>query len=282
MRDATPRQPMKHAVVMMSCLSILVASVARGAPPANAEPTKDACVDANENAQRLQRAGKVRDAAARFRFCTATSCPAPVRDHCGARLAEIDRAMPTVIFEAVGGDGETLVGVTVTVNGMPLTESLDGSALPIDPGTHRFVFQAPGAVPVQRHLTLREGEKGRRERIVFTRAESARSASEPRRTPTGAYIALGLSGAGLVVGALFTGLAVGEKNKCSETKCTEGVNGADNDSAVKANSAVAITGFSVGAVALVVGIVLLTSGDGASAQSRSAPRIGISGVQWNF
>ncbi|MGH7271296.1 MAG: hypothetical protein ACREJ3_12785, partial [Polyangiaceae bacterium] len=38
-------------------------------PQAAAPPTKEECVAANENAQDLQSAGKLRDAAARLRTC---------------------------------------------------------------------------------------------------------------------------------------------------------------------------------------------------------------------
>jgi hypothetical protein len=47
-----------------------------------------------------------------------------VRDDCTRRLDELDKAQPTIVFEAKDGAGRDLTAVQVTVDGKPLVESL--------------------------------------------------------------------------------------------------------------------------------------------------------------
>ena len=67
-----------------------------------------------------------------------TSSPAVIRQDCAERLAEVERAEPTIVFEAKDRDGLDVSAVTVTMDDTPLASSLDGSALSTDPGEHVF------------------------------------------------------------------------------------------------------------------------------------------------
>jgi hypothetical protein len=89
-----------------------------------------------------------------------------VRDDCAQRLDELERAQPTVVFDARDGSGNDFTEVTVTLDGRPLAIRLDGHALAVDPGEHTFLFQVAGQPAVSRTFVLKEGEKDRRERIV--------------------------------------------------------------------------------------------------------------------
>ncbi len=145
------------------------------------EPSKLECVQANEMAQSLRQSGKLRDARAQLLVCIATSCPAPVRSDCAERLQEVDKAMPTIVFEVKDKDGIDLSAVAVTSDGAPLVARLDATAVPVDPGEHVFRFSSEGLPPLERKFVVREGEKDRHEQVVL----GLMSAPGPAPPPTG-------------------------------------------------------------------------------------------------
>jgi hypothetical protein len=85
----------------------------------------------------------------------------------------VNAAIPTVVFEAKDASGNDLVPVDVKMDGKLIAERLDGTALSIDPGEHAFTFASAGKTSVQKHFVIHEGEKNRRERIVFAPASVA-------------------------------------------------------------------------------------------------------------
>jgi hypothetical protein len=133
-----------------------------------ADLTKAQCIDANTSGQHLRREGKLSEAREQLRSCTDALCPSIVRDDCTRRLDELEKAQPTIAFEVKDGSGADVTAVKVTMDGKPLTDKLDGTALPVDIGQHVFTFDVAGDKPVtvSRTLLLTEGEKGRRERIA--------------------------------------------------------------------------------------------------------------------
>ena len=59
------------------------------------------------------------------------------------------------------------------MDGQPIAERLEGTPLFIDPGAHTFSFETPGQPKAEKHFVIREGEKDRRELIVFGATTSA-------------------------------------------------------------------------------------------------------------
>lgn len=57
-----------------------------------AAPTKQECVNANESAQDLQRAGKPAEARKKLETCAVESCPTAVREDCAQRLDELNKS----------------------------------------------------------------------------------------------------------------------------------------------------------------------------------------------
>jgi hypothetical protein len=149
------------------CAVMLAATNARAA-----DPTKRECIDANVQGQSLQKGGKLREAEATLRACASPACPPAVRDDCAQRLDELDRVMPTLVFEATDPAGKDLTAVRVTVDGEPLADVLDGTALAVDPGEHTFTFEVAGESPVNLKLVIREGDRGRRARVTLGVAQS--------------------------------------------------------------------------------------------------------------
>jgi hypothetical protein len=171
---------LKH--VLTGSLLGLLALAAPGARAA--EPTTAQCLAANESGIALRNHHKLHEALSQSLVCSAVSCPADVRDECQHRLASVNAAMPSIVFEAQDAAGNDLAAVNVTMDGHPLVERLDGSALSIDPGEHAFAFSAAGRPKMEKRFVLREGEKGRHERIVFAApAVSAAPAAAPAPAP---------------------------------------------------------------------------------------------------
>jgi hypothetical protein len=260
------------------------------AGPALAEGPKKQCVDANVRGQDLRREGKLSAAREAFRTCAASTCPPMVRDDCTKRLDEIERAQPTVIFEARDGSGNDLVGVRVTIDGQPFTDRLTGAPVAADPGEHTFVFEAPGQPRLEKKLVLREGEQGRLEKVTIgvpTDATPERSpppapspvmpseappVSGPSGSGLGAQkilaIAAGIVGvAGLGVGSAFGLTAISKKSDaqgvCPNALCPD-TNGSNRWADAKSTGDVATAAFVVGGVGLAAGALLwLTAPAGA-------------------
>jgi hypothetical protein len=211
-----------------SLLLVGAAGVLSAPRTAFADEVLDRCVDANTHAQALRRFGKLGAARDKLRLCADASCPSLVRDDCTQLLDDLDRAQPTIVFDAKDELDHDLTDVKVQMDGRPFADRLDGMALAADPGEHTFTFEAAGRPPMTQRIVLREGEKGRRERIVLgggaegkvagSSAAAARvpaTSSAPSRGPsegigTQRVFALAAAGAGLVglgVGAIFALLA---------------------------------------------------------------------------
>jgi hypothetical protein len=145
----------------------LAVTMALSPASARADVTKAQCLDANANGQDLRRDGKLSAAREAFRRCADASCPALLRDDCTRRLDELERAQPTIIFEAKDGAGNDLSAVKVTVDGLPLADRLGGAPLAIEPGEHTFAFETAGQPTLQKRFVIRESEKDRRESITL-------------------------------------------------------------------------------------------------------------------
>jgi hypothetical protein len=132
-----------------------------------ADPTTADCLSASESSLTLRNQHKLREARAALLICSAPSCPADVRAECIRRVSEVNAGIPTIVFEAKDGSGNDLSAVRVTIDGQLLVERLEGTALSIDPGVHAFTFESAGQTTVSKQLVIREGEKERRERVIF-------------------------------------------------------------------------------------------------------------------
>jgi hypothetical protein len=195
-------------------------------------PSKHECVEASEAGQDLQQARKFRDARTKLALCVAQSCPGPVREDCAARLRDVDKAMPSIVFEFKDVNGDEVPGVGVSVDGATIVDHLGGAALPVDPGEHTFTFDAAGRT-TERKLVVVEGVKLRREVIVLgapAPATSPPTAQRPEST-TGtpanggggtmrllAFVAVGVGVVGLGVG-IGAGLAATSKHSTLEGEC---------------------------------------------------------------
>jgi hypothetical protein len=125
------------------------------------------CISANESAIKLRAENKLLQARDQALVCAASSCPGAIRSVCQQRIASLNVALPSIVFQAKDGGGNDLTAVTVTIDGQPLVDHLDGTAIAVDPGDHTFSFAVSGQPKISKRLVVYEGEKGRQEPILI-------------------------------------------------------------------------------------------------------------------
>jgi hypothetical protein len=210
---------------------------------AQTDVTQAECSEMNGKAQDLRRDGKLSAAREQLRKCSDPSCPAAIRDDCAKRLDEVERMQPTIVFEAKDASGKDLTAVVVSMDGVRLADSLDGTALAVDPGAHTFTFEVSGQSPIVQQYVLREGERARTALIVSGTPAPVRSPTPPEPSATNAppainaaaapptpkpdfqtsadagevqraigLVSVGLGAAGLLVGGVFGALSIAAHN----------------------------------------------------------------------
>jgi hypothetical protein len=138
-----------------------VAILAVAGPVLADEKENEICANAAEDAQGLQREGKLTQARDKLVACARASCPAFIRKDCSGWLADVDKSMPSVVVRAVDAQNRDLANVRVLIDGKVVAEKLDGRAVPLDPGDHVVRYEAPSFTPVTEKVLVRQGEANR-------------------------------------------------------------------------------------------------------------------------
>jgi hypothetical protein len=203
----------RRGLVLLALLMLACPAVSRADPPG-----KDQCFDAYEQAQRLRKDYKLRAAHGQLLTCAADSCPSFVRQDCSKWLGEVETSTPTIVVLAKHADGSAIDGAKATLDGAPLADSLDGRAVPVDPGPHDLRCEANGVV-VQKHIVVAEGQKNQPFYMAMDGADAAAtsqgSSSAPpgeqaapvgsrgKRIPTATWVLGGVAAAGAISFAVF-------------------------------------------------------------------------------
>jgi hypothetical protein len=169
----------KSRVSAGSAVALSLALCVQAGPAAAQDRGVRECIAANEAAQDLRQAGRLREARQKLALCVSATCPGPVRSDCARRLAEVDAATPSLVFEVRDEAGNDLSAVRITSDGQLLAERLDGTPITTDPGEHRFAFESPGMTPADKTIVVREGDKGRHERITLHSLSTTSVAAVP-------------------------------------------------------------------------------------------------------
>jgi hypothetical protein len=151
----------------LSCICVLAAAVVMSGRAAAAPPTVEECLAASEASLKSADEHKLRAERGHLVVCAASSCPAEMREECASRIEDINRKLPSIVFDAKDGAGSELTLVRISMDGELLAGRIDGTALAVDPGEHRFTFEAAGRPPMVKTLLVREGERDRRETVLF-------------------------------------------------------------------------------------------------------------------
>ncbi len=139
-----------------------------------------ACAQAYEKAQEERTASQLSAAIEHLKSCIDSTCPKFIREDCLRWMDQTEIALPSVVF-SVRQDGKDLTNVEILCDGNLLVGTLDGKALPVDPGLHNFTFSVPGLAPEERQLLIREGERNRIINVDF--GTSNKSSSPPPSPP---------------------------------------------------------------------------------------------------
>jgi hypothetical protein len=166
---------------------------------------------------------------------------------------------------------EAAKGVPVTLDGAPVEASRLGVAIPVDPGEHVVAWQPPGGEAGSEKVTLAKGEKkritvaaGASDALTSPSGPEGDAGSGPGGRRIAAFVAGGVGVAGLLVGAITGGLALGKKGTieehCKDTgsgdrfACDpEGKAAADSGQSLALVSSI---GFGVGLAGVAAGAVL--------------------------
>jgi hypothetical protein len=253
-------------VVWPQLSMVVAAGLALGGGTSHAaNPKTEACLAASDASLQTH---SLRSEREQLVVCAARTCPKDVRDECVSRLAEVTKKTPTLVFSVKGASGEDIDAVKVTMDLEVVATSLDGKPIPVEPGEHMFTFEALGQPKVVTKLTVREGEKDRRETIrlvppertapLLAPAQSPSIVPTPTPTPTPVtglgsqrIAALVLGGVGLVglgIGASFGAVALAKKSSaesaCPGTLCASQA-GVDDWSGAHSAGNIATAGFIV-------------------------------------
>ena len=172
-------------------------------------------------------------------------------------LDTLRNEIPTAVFR-VTVDGEPRVDVEVVMDGKPLFSAVPMRAFDLNPGNHRFQFRHGTLAPVEREVTVTEGDQLVPITIHLVTSPAADQslaapssrvvASDRRSVPLTAYV---LSGVGVLGLGGFVGFGLATRSKESELRstCSPACSQADIDQ-VEHRARFADISLGVGVVAL--------------------------------
>jgi hypothetical protein len=263
-----------RAFALTLSASFLVSSASRAQVPAG-----DPSCDAVEQTEAMRAEGQYRTARTRLLECVNAQCGGDVRRRCAATLQKLDAGTPSIVVRAVDSSGNDLTDVAVSLGDERLVNELDGMAIPVDPGEHRFVFTRDGHGPVVQTLSIERGEKFRAIDVVIGSEPtlalppaSEGSSSGASGSSERAVAAATLLGVGLIGVTSFTVLGLrarsGEEalERC-KPNCSEG-----RVDSVKMRYLLANVSIGVGALALGAATYLFLSGSSDRSVAEPADR----------
>lgn len=244
------------------------------------------CFDAALQGQMMRDQHKLIEARAQFHLCAHPQCPSGMRSDCADWLDAAEKSVPTVVLEATDGNGASITDVVVQIDGLPLAAGLDGTAIDVNPGMHKFHFERPDGSTAERIVQVNEGEKSVQIAVEFkANAAPAPPLNPPSvQRPNGQRVlgvtagAVGVAGilAGSVFGLLTASKIAEQKSDCPPSSCIESGHAlavSDHSTAVT-DGTISTAAFFVGGVAAVTGAVLFFTSGGSSAK-RQQPGLAV-------
>ncbi len=166
----------------------------------------DACSAAYEHAQERRADGDLIHAREQLLLCNKPECADFIRQDCGQWLGEVETALPSVSIEASDTQGRALTQVRVTVDGVLVTSELSGLALPLNPGTRHFRFEAAGFPVLEHDVFFAEGQKSAVVKVTFAAPPAPTpkpEAAQKKRVSPAVYAFSALGAVGVAGFAVF-------------------------------------------------------------------------------
>jgi hypothetical protein len=221
-------------------------------------------------------------------------------------------ALPKIARLKIHVDAPAGAAVTVTVDGMRVPAVLLDAERPTDPGQHEVKAVATGFLAATSPVSLSPGGSGSvslklepdpnaqsvavngcapgdpmcspgraataaTPTAASTPTATASAAPPPPRNNTAAYVSFGAGGVGLVVGAIFGGMAIGTKGSL-DSACVNKVCPSSKQSDISTLSTqttVSSVGFGVGVAGAAVGLILLITNGGGSSEGHVTAERGL-------
>lgn len=276
----------ESSVVFAVLVSFAVPTFALPAAAAD----KESCVKASDSAQKNKSGKKLRAAKKDLLICVQDDCPAIVKKDCDAWLAEVEASLPTIVLSAKDATtGNDIFDVKVTLDGEPLTEKLDGSAIAIDPGPHTIHWEAAGMPAQDSKILVKEAEKNRTVTVTLgapaapppptptpTTAPAPAPIVEKSGPPPAAWIFGGIGVAG-IAGFAYFGLSGRSDVQHLRDTCAPYCDKSDEDPA-KRKLLVADIALGVGIVSLGLATYFFVSSSGRESPKPAALRVDASPV----
>jgi hypothetical protein len=238
-----------------------------------ASPDKAACNAAYESGQRARKSGDLIRARESFLMCARDPCPKVFQPECVQWLAEVEKILPSVVFEITAESGAPPTSVKVLVDGTIVATKLDGTAVPINPGEHTFRFEADDRPAVEKRVLVVEGDKSHRVSVEMPKPAPATSDTNENETrdatstPWGGWALLGV---GAVAFASFGYFGLhGLSQRSDLDRCNPHCAQADID-ATRRSFLFADVSLGVGILAVATGAYVLLSRSSSSAGAPSS------------
>jgi hypothetical protein len=205
-----------------------------------------------------------------------------------------------VVITARDGAGSPLLDVKVSVDGAPFATTLDGRAVPMNPGAHKVHFELADGTSQDLESIVTEGAQNQPIAGVLKRAAEAPppptilppAIPPPISLPTtpspvapeegssgwrtAGWVTGGVGAAGLVLGAIFGVVAIGDK---SSAHCADNLCDAGPLSSARSAARVSDVGLIAGGVLFAGGAALVLwgpgGGHGQTGQVTLAPSVGM-------
>lgn len=248
---------MRQRKALIAAVSIATTMVVSFADTTARADDREQCANAAEQAQSLRDEGKYRRAREQMLVCARDVCPGPIKSDCGKWLDQVERDAPTVVFGAKDS-GKDVTDVKVSMDGVVVTEKLDGKPQLVDAGEHTFKFEH-GGVTKEEKVLIQAGQKGRSVTVAFGAASS--TTTPP---PGGGAVeegsivpALVVGGIGVIALGSFTLFGIQGKNDVDDLqKCKPRCAESDVDKA-RTKLIIADISLGVGIVALAVSAYMI-------------------------
>ena len=182
--------------------------------------------------------------------------------------AEAEKLAPRIPTLTLSISGAVEAQLRASIDGEDIASETIKSPRRVNPGKHVLVVGADGFADERVEIELAEGEK---KRVPIALHASASSS----RMPTAGWIAIGVGGAGLIVGSIVGALAFKDKStlngECkTPTTCPTSAQG-DLDT-LRSHTLLSTVGFVIGAVGIGAGIVIWRIGGDDAAPRKETPK----------
>lgn len=185
------------------------------------------------------------------------------------KVDELEKKLSYVKLEVAAANA-SIEGFTIAIDGKFISIAAAGTRIPLDPGDHAVDARAPSRITWSERFDVAAGPSEKTVAVPALKDAPAEAPPPPVATDTASpggtqrslgWAALGVGAAGVVVGGIFGLRTIAEKNTVDEHCAGSFCNamGLEANEAAKDAGTVSTIAFSVAAVAVVAGVVLLVT-----------------------